>query len=79
MKINAINIAQAKELAENNFIESAETGDEGMTYFMFDGIKIINPWVDETGCLDLTDKEAIKLYGLQNVLNFIANILKEGK
>lgn len=69
-------IAKAKEIAERNFIESSEIGDEGMAQFVFNGISIIDPWMDETGRFSLTDAEAVKLYGLENVINFIFDILK---
>lgn len=78
-KLNAEDIAKAKEIAENNFYESSEIGDEGMTYFEFNGTNIINPWISECGRFDLTDKEAVETYGLENVLNFIITILKEGR
>ena len=76
MKINKEDIKKVKAIAEKNFIDSAEVGDEGMVSFEFNGIKIINPWIDETGRIDFTDEEAIKHYGLENVLNFIMNALR---
>ena len=72
-------IAKAKEIANRNFDESALITDEDMTGFWFNGMKIINPWIDEFGDKEFTDEQAIKHYGLENVLNFIINILKEGK
>ena len=78
-EITRLEILKAKEFAERNFEESAWAGSEGMTAFEFNGITIVNPWIDETGRFDLTDKEAIERYGLENVLNFIINILKEDK
>lgn len=78
-RLSTEEITKAKEIAENNFYESSEIGDEGMISFEFNGINVINPWVSECGCFDFTDEEAIEYYGLENVLNFIINILKEGK
>ena len=71
-------IERVKALAEMNYIDSSEIGNENMTGFEFNGIKIINPWIDETGRFDLNDEQAIKTYGLENVLNFIMNMLEEG-
>ena len=77
MKFTKNEIEKAKEIAERNLFESAEIGDEGMAYFMFNEVRIVNPWVDETGRFDLTDAEAVKTYGLENVMNFIIDVLKE--
>jgi len=76
MKITTKEIAKVKAIAEKNFIDSSEIGDEGMVSFEFNGMCIINPWMDESGRFDLTDEEAIKTYGLENVLNFIINTLR---
>lgn len=79
--INSEDIKKVKEIAERNYIESAETSDKGMPHFMFDEVKIINPWMSECGRFELSDKEAIDKYGLKNVLDFIIKILgnqKEG-
>lgn len=77
--ISAQEIKRVKEIAKNNFYESSEIGDEGMTNFVFNGMRIINPWISECGRFELTDKEAIETYGLENVMNFIITILEEGR
>ena len=79
MKITAEQIKKVKAIAEKNFIDSSEVGDEGMISFEFNGMNIINPWYDDSGRFELSDEEAIKLYGLENVLNFIINTLRRYK
>lgn len=76
MMITSEQIAKVKEFAQEQFFES-ENGDENMIHFMFCAIKIVNPWIDDTGRFDFTDEEAVKHYGLENVMNFILNVLKE--
>lgn len=76
MKITAKEIKKVKEIAEKNFIDSSEVGSEGMVSFEFYGMNIINPWMSECGRFELSDKEAIETYGLENVLNFIMNTLR---
>lgn len=76
-KISAKEIAKVKEIAEKNFFDSSEIGDEKMVSFEFNGMNIINPWIDDSGRFNLTDEQAIELYGLENILNFILNVLKE--
>ena len=76
MKITAQDIKRVKQIAEKNFILSEDVGDDGMVSFEFNGMKIINPWISECGRFELSDEEAIKTYGLQNVLNFVMNTLR---
>ena len=78
-KISAKEIAKVKEIAEKNFFDSSEIGDEGLVSFEFNGMNIVNPWIDDSGRFNLTDEQAIELYGLENILNFILNVLKEEK
>lgn len=65
----------AKEIAYEN-LEKQSEGVENLVGFEFDGIYIVNPWVDETGRFDLTDEEAVELYGLENVLKFVCDIIE---
>ena len=76
-RISAEDIAKVKEIAERNFIESAEIGDKEMVSFEFKGMNIIDPWIDDSGRFDLTDEQAIELYGLENVLGFITETLEK--
>lgn len=76
MKITEKEIKKVKAIAEKNFIDSAEIGDEGMVSFEFNEMTIINPWIDEFGDTEFTDEQAIEHYGLENVLNFIMNTLR---
>lgn len=78
MKITAKEIKKVKAIAEKNFIDSMELDIDtsGMVSFEFNGMNIINPWIDESGRFDLSDEKAIETYGLENVLNFIINTLR---
>ena len=76
MKITVKEIEKVKAIAEKNFIDSSEVGDEGMVSFEFNGMKIISPWISECGRFELSDEKAIETYGLENVLNFIMNTLR---
>lgn len=76
MKITKKEIEKVKKIAHKNFNKAIGIGD-GLPYFIFNDVRIVNPWMDETGRFDLTDAEAIKTYGLENVLNFIVDVLKE--
>lgn len=67
---------KAKKIAYENFSKAIGIGD-GFPYFIFNDVRIVNPWIDETGRFDLSDEKAIKTYGLENVLNFIIDVLKE--
>lgn len=53
---------------------------EGMIGFVDEknnGQFIINPWTDGTARFELTDDEAVKEYGLVNVMNFVSEVLNE--
>ena len=76
MKITKRDIDKVKEIAEKNFTDSCEIGDEGMVSFEFHGMNIIDPWMSECGRFELSDEKAIETYGLENVLNFIMNTLR---
>lgn len=76
MKITKRDIEKVKQIAEKNFILSSEVGDDGMVSFEFNGMNIIDPWISECGRFELSDEKAIETYGLENVLNFIMNILR---
>ena len=68
-------IDHVKEMAYEN-LDMQSCGEEDLVGFEFNGVHIVNPWVDETGRFDLSDEEAVKLYGLYNVLQFICNIIE---
>lgn len=68
-------VEMAKAIAYEN-LEKQSEGVENLVGFEFNGIYIVNPWVDETGRFDLTDEEAVELYGLENVMNFIAEAIE---
>ena len=64
-----------KAFAYENLEMQAE-GVEDLVGFEFNGIYIVNPWVDETGRFDLTDEEAVETYGLDNVVKFVCDIIE---
>lgn len=64
-----------KAFAYENLEMQAE-GEENLVGFEFNGIYIVNPWVDETGRFDLSDEKAIETYGLDNVLKFICDVIE---
>lgn len=76
MKITKRDIDKVKAIAEKNFILSSEVGDDDMVSFEFNGMNIIDPWISECGRFELSDEKAIETYGLENVLNFIMNVLR---
>lgn len=76
MKITKRDIEKVKQIAEKNFILSSEVGNDGMVSFEFNGMNIIDPWISECGRFELSDEKAIETYGLENVLNFIMNVLR---
>lgn len=76
MKITKRDIEKVKQIAEKNFILSSEVGDDDMVSFEFNGMNIIDPWISECGRFELSDEKAIETYGLENVLNFIMNVLR---
>lgn len=41
-----------------------------------DGIAIVNPWVDCTGRYNLSNKEAIREYGVENYTSFISRAIQ---
>ena len=55
-----------KKFAQKQFEE--ETNEVS---FEHEGMCIVNPWMDPTGRFELTTMEAIREYGLKNVLKFI--------
>lgn len=74
------NIKLAKSLADkqlrmlNEGIDSADmVGFEDKTT----GQWIINPWYDSTCREELTDEQAVREYGLQNVVNFIDGVIEK--
>ena len=44
--------------------------------FDFEGIAVTNPWVDETGRFELSNKQAIRVYGVKNYTKFIKEAIK---
>ena len=75
MKITKKEIEKVKKIAYENFNKAIGIGD-GLPYFIFNDVRIVNPWIDESGRFDLSDEKAIKTYGLENVINFIIDVLK---
>lgn len=57
-------IEYAKMRAENN----------KEFYFVHNGQDIYNPWLDPTGRYQLSDSEAVRTYGYDNVVKFIEEI-----
>ena len=79
-KLSASDIRKAKKIAHENFYFISE-GNSGvdsseLPHFDFNGICIVDPWMDETGRFEYSDEEAIETYGLANVINFILQIIK---
>lgn len=60
---------KVKEIADRQFREGEGVG------FVFNGQLIINPWMDESGRFELTNKEAIERYGEENMMMFIEDII----
>lgn len=58
----------AKKVAEENFNNGNYDTEIG---FEFNGMWIINPWIDESGRFELNDEEAINTYGKDNIEEFI--------
>lgn len=44
--------------------------------FDCDGIAITNPWLDCTGRYELSNKEAIRDYGVESYVSFIKEVIK---
>lgn len=79
-RISSQELMLARKLAEEQWLKAGEDGqspDMISFYYEHEGIEIINPWVDSTGRFDLSDDEAIEMYGYENVMNFIERAAKE--
>lgn len=72
--INMDNFIKRASEAVHDVIEFAnrqfEEGTDDIS-FVHEGMCINNPWYDETGRFELTTKEAITKYGIDNMLMFI--------
>lgn len=66
-------LKKVKDYANHQFCEYDGTQ---IGFVNDEGIEIINPWMDNEGENELTDEEAIKMYGLVNVVNFINEVWK---
>lgn len=62
-----------KKIAYEN-LEKQSEGVEDLPGFEFNGIYIVNPWVDETGRFDLSDEKAVEIYGVDNMWKFICDV-----
>lgn len=77
-KLSASDIKKAKQIALENFERASEISDaeyRKLPHFEFKGIYIVNPWMDIYGETTLSDEEAIKTYGLTNVINLILQLI----
>ena len=48
--------------------------DDDMVWFEHDDIHVINPWLSPCSRFDLSDAEAVKEYGLENIMSFIERV-----
>lgn len=77
-KLSASDIKEAKRIARENFESASEISDKEyvkLPHFKFKEIYIVNPWMSINGETTLSDEEAIKTYGLANVINLILQLI----
>lgn len=55
----------------NNGFPKSILNQLGFEYY---GTWIINPWMDDTGRFELTDAQAIELYGKDNIDSYIEKV-----
>lgn len=68
----------AKHLADMQYYPAVESGDfDGCIGFPFNGQWIIHPWMDQSGCFELTTEQAIELYGRENFEEFCKSITRD--
>lgn len=68
MDVTEEDIEKAKEISYKNFVDGNIE-----VCFEFNGMLIVNPWIDETGRFELTTEKAVEIYGLSNMLYIIFN------
>lgn len=60
-----------KEFAEENFCR-----EDGRQFYVDDEeFALVNPWIDHSGRFELTDEEAVREWGLDEVLEFCIGAL----
>ncbi len=69
-------IELAKKIADEQMEKACMElyDDSDMIWFEHDDIHVINPWLSPCSRFDLTDAEAVKEYGLANIMDFIERV-----
>ena len=66
-----MDIKKIREFSEDQWIRYNKTGNnDDMIGFEYNYTFIINPFIDESGRFELSDEEAIKHYGVENIKKF---------
>ena len=71
MKVTAEQFEKVQSIAKDqfDFIDS-----ENNIGFDFNGVFIVNPWMDESGRFELTTEESLAKYGT-NFIHFVENVI----
>ena len=69
LSLEELVLEAVKKFAANNPLDS-EVG------FEFEYTWIVDPWMDETGRIPFTDKQAVAYYGIENMMSFIKEAMR---